>query len=75
MNLLIQSSPLQSTVLQMVYDSEINFELSCFWDAGFYWKLGDSANGYVAEGKASSIEDPIRQLTDAALTHLPESGF
>jgi len=34
----------------MLYDSEINFEISCFWDAGFNWKLGDSVNGYVAEG-------------------------
>ena len=59
----------------MLYDSEINFALSCFWDPGFIWKLGDYANGYLAEGNASSIEDAIQQLTDAALTHLPESGF
>jgi hypothetical protein len=32
-------------ILQMFYDSEINFELSCFWDARFTWKLGDYANG------------------------------
>jgi hypothetical protein len=25
--------------LQQLYDSEINFELSCFWDGGFIWKL------------------------------------
>jgi hypothetical protein len=58
----------------MLYDSEINLELSCFWD-GFIWKLGDYANGYLAEGNASSIEDAIRQLRDAALTHLPGSEF
>jgi hypothetical protein len=39
--------------LQRLYDSEINFELSCFWDGGFIWKLGDSANGYAAEGRAA----------------------
>jgi len=59
----------------MLYDSEINFEISCFWDAGFNWKLGDSANGYVAEGNAPSIEDAMTRLADAALKKFPESEF
>ncbi len=75
MSLLTQSGLLHANLLQMLYESEINFELSCFWDAGFIWKLGDYANGYLAEGNASSIEDAIRQLTDAALARLPESEF
>ncbi len=62
-------------ILQMLYDSEINFELSCFWDAGFTWRLGDSANGYAAEGNTRTIEEALTQLTDAALTHFPESEF
>jgi len=33
--------------LQRIYDSEINFEISCFWDGGFIFKLGDEQNGYV----------------------------
>ena len=62
-------------LLQSLYDSEINFELSRFWDAGFIWKLGDKANGYVAEGKADSLTEAVRQLSDAALKHFPESEF
>jgi len=62
-------------ILQMLYDSEIKFEISCFWDAGFNWKLGDSANGYVAEGNARSIEDAMTQLADAALKKIAESEF
>jgi hypothetical protein len=63
------------SILQMLYDSEINFEISCFWDAGFMWKLGDSANGYLAEGNARIMEDAITQLADAALKNFPESEF
>ena len=33
-------------VLQRLYDSEINIELSSFWDSGYTWRLGDPANGY-----------------------------
>jgi hypothetical protein len=61
--------------LQRLYDSEINFELSCFWDGGFIWKLGDTANGYAAEGRAASVSEAVAQLRAAALTHSPQSDF
>jgi hypothetical protein len=61
--------------LQLLYDSEINFELSSFWDGGFIWKLGDSANGYPAEGRAASVSEAISQLQSAAITHFPQSEF
>ncbi len=61
--------------LQQLYDSEINFELSSFWDAGFVWKLGDSANGYPTEGRARSVSEAVAQLRAAALTHFPQSEF
>jgi hypothetical protein len=61
--------------LQMLYDSEIHFELSCFWDGGFIWKLGDCTNGYSAEGHADSVDEAIMQLRDAALIHFPQSEF
>jgi hypothetical protein len=37
------------SVLQQIYDSEINASVSWFWDGGFAVKLGDSINGFVAE--------------------------
>jgi hypothetical protein len=62
-------------ILQMLYDSEINFELSCFWDGGFTWKLGDRMNGYSAEGHARTMVDVAEELKQAALKHYPESEF
>jgi hypothetical protein len=32
--------------LQKIYDSEINVEISWFWDSGITIKLGDPMNGY-----------------------------
>ena len=62
-------------VLQQMYDSEINFTISVFWDAGFDWKLGDELNGYVADGCAKTMEDCVVQLGRAAIEHFPDSVF
>ena len=48
---------------------------SRFWDGGFIWKIGDSANGYVAEGNTRTVEDAITALAEAALTKFPDSDF
>ena len=29
------------SIFQQLYDAEINFEVSCFWDDGFHVRLGD----------------------------------
>ena len=59
----------------MLYDSEINFELSTFWDGGFDWKLGDPMNGYSATGNARTLAEAIEEMKQAALHHYPESEF
>ena len=64
-----------AAVLQDLYDSEINFAISTFWDAGFDWKLGDEVNGYKAEGQGRSFLEAANQLRDAAIKHFPESEF
>jgi hypothetical protein len=51
--------------LQQLHDSEIDFELSSFGDGGFIWKLGDSANGYPAEGHVARVNEAISQLSAA----------
>jgi hypothetical protein len=61
--------------LQKLFDSEINFRIETFWDAGFRWKLGDDVNGYVAEGEAKTLEDAAWSLAGAAREHFPESQF
>jgi hypothetical protein len=35
--------------LQRLHDSEINAELSCFYDCGWRWRIGDNLNGWMAE--------------------------
>lgn len=62
-------------VLQDLYDSEINFSIVTFWDAGFRVMLGDDLNGYVAESRVQSFADAVRWLATAALQHYPESKF
>lgn len=33
-------------ILQELYENEVNFEISCFWDNGFTVRLGDFQNGF-----------------------------
>lgn len=60
---------------QALYDSEINFAVSTFWDGGFDWKLGDDMNGFVAEGKAHTMEAAAHQLHRAAVEKYPDSKY
>ena len=61
--------------LEALYDSEINFSLSTFWDAGWYWRLGDEANGWKAEGQTQCLGDAINALHRAAVEHYPDSRY
>jgi hypothetical protein len=42
------------SIFQRLYDSEINFEVSGFYDAGFGVRLGDHLNGFLTEGKVET---------------------
>lgn len=61
--------------MQALYDSEINCDLSTFWDDGFTWTLGDKLNGWAAQGTAPSWEEAEKELSEAACRHYPESDF
>ena len=61
--------------LQALYDSEINFQISSFYDEGFQWKLGDEMNGFKAQGKARTIKIAVLDLVNAALRVYPKSEF
>jgi hypothetical protein len=56
-------------MFQQLYDSEINFEVSCFWDAGFDVRLGDAVNGLLAQDKVPTVTDgrPITPMRATAL--------
>ena len=62
-------------VVQALYASEINCEISTFWDGGFYWKIGDGINGFIAEGNANSEHEVMQMLANAARQHYPNSNF
>jgi hypothetical protein len=62
-------------IFQRLYDSEINFEVTGFYDAGFNVRLGDGLNGFVERGKAETWEQVEAWLRDQALAHFPDSKF
>jgi hypothetical protein len=63
------------SILQRLYNSEINFEVSAFYDAGFDVRLGDHLNGFLVEGKAETWADAEAWLREQALAHFPDSKF
>jgi len=66
---------MSSSVLQRLYDSEINFEVSGFYDAGFDVRLGDALNGFLAQGKVNTWAEVEGWLREQALAHFPHSVF
>jgi len=63
------------SILQRLYDSEINFHVSGFYDAGFDVRLGDVLNGFVAHSKVETWEEVEAWLREQALAHFPNSKF
>jgi hypothetical protein len=61
--------------LQRLYNSEINFSITTFWDEGFDWKLGDEINGFKATGCADTFKEAVNDLCDAAKEFFPASYF
>ena len=61
--------------LQALYDSEINFSISCFWDGGFDFELGDTDNGIKESFTTDTLEEGINELCAEAIDHFPQSRF
>ena len=61
--------------LQKLYDSEINFSISTFWDGGFDVKLCDQMNGYKAESNFKTFNEALIWLQQSAIEHYPESAY
>jgi len=62
-------------ILDDLYASEINVDISWLWDGGIDVRLGDQLNGYKAEGKVSTMHEAAVWLRDQACQHYPDSGF
>ncbi len=63
------------SIMQELYDSEINVSISTFWDGGYDLKLGDDMNGFRAEGNVDFWEQIEPWFTQKALEHWPDSDF
>ena len=61
------------SIMQRLYDSEITLTVSSFWDDGFYVKLGDEMNGFVAEGRCPTWDDVEEWASAMARIHYPAS--
>jgi hypothetical protein len=64
-----------ATELQAIYDSEINVEISWFWDSGIEIRLGDKVNGFVAEQHVVSVAEIVPWLQEAIAHFYPESAY
>jgi hypothetical protein len=64
-----------ASIFQQLYDSEINFEVSCFWDADFDVRLGDAVNGFLAQDNVPTWDAVGEWLHHAALKFYPNSDY
>lgn len=62
-------------VFQRLYDREINFVISTFWDGGFDVKIGDGLNGYRAETTVETWAEVGPWLETAAREHYSDHGY
>lgn len=51
-----------SDIPQRLYDREINFSISAFWDAGFRVQIGDYLNGIKAETTVDTYVEALEWL-------------
>lgn len=58
-----------------LYESEINFFVSTFWDGGFDVKIGDQLNGFKAAKNLGTWMDACEWLARAACEFYPGSDF
>lgn len=63
------------SVLQRLYDSEINASIGSFWDMGFIAMLGDAMNGVTEQRTCASYAEAEAFLDEAARRHYPESAY
>jgi hypothetical protein len=61
--------------LQKIYDSEINVEISWFWDGGIEVRLGDRLNGFLAETNVPLVAGIVPWLQEAIAHFYPDSTY
>ena len=63
------------TIIAALHDSEINGEVSWFYDGVWRVKLGHEQNGFVAEAMVSSPQEAAEWLRANAVRRYPASEF
>jgi hypothetical protein len=63
------------TIIAALHDSEINGEISWFFDGVRAVKLGDRSNGYDADAVVGSLDDAADWLRATADQLYPNSTF
>ena len=54
-----------------LYDAELNFSITCFWDAGYEGKLGDHMNGFGETHHTDTFHEAIKAVYEDALRGNP----
>lgn len=62
-------------IFEALYNAEINFSLSTFWDGGFDVELGDNMNGVKAETTCRTFPEVEAWLAEHAKKHFPKFRF
>lgn len=60
-------------VMEVLYDAEVNCDISSFWDVGWVVRLGDHHNGFKATVNMDTLEHAGRWLIDQAIYFYPEA--
>lgn len=62
-------------VLKRLYESEINFSISTFWDNGFDVRLGDPMNDFKSEANFRTLDECAEFLDREARIQFPDSAY
>lgn len=62
-------------LFKKLHESEINFQISSFWDSVFTFKIGDEMNDFKDEFKTDSFEEGLNWLENQAKIIYPDSKF
>ena len=71
-------------LLCLIYDSEINIEISSLWDGGWSYRIGDFINGFTSDnfcnsvGSGTGYERPVDMYKDIVMDIVqlyPDSKF
>ena len=63
------------SVLQDIYDSEVDIYIATFWDGGYEVKIGNFQGGWVAEGKVDRFGMVEAWFIEQMFKYYPHSSF